>query len=135
MELNRKTRELLGTSLFLSSITLSTTAAALCAGRRVGAGMLATLAALECGIGAMLVCSTDQQIREKIEKKRAAAVQRAAHVEIPCNEEGYEELFTEEDCARVEATVRDELNRTKGEHTVAVREIPRDEEATEEEFQ
>ncbi len=138
MELTRKTRELLGATLFVSSITLSATCAALCTGRRAGAGLLASLAALECAAGAVLVCGTDQQLRARIEKKRAAAIAKdAGEAEFAKSEEGYEELFAEEDCARVEGDVRDELagldsaRRKKS----AQREIPRDEEATEAEFQ
>ncbi len=134
MELNRKTRELLGATLFISSVTLSATCAALCSGKRAGAGMLAALAALECAAGAALVCGTDEQIKKAIEKRRAAAVKQTEE-EIPTDEEGNEELFSEEDCARVEADMRDELDRKVGDRTPAVREVPRDEEATEEEFQ
>jgi hypothetical protein len=133
MELNRKTRELLGATLFVSSITLSATCAALCSGKRAGAGLLATLAALECAAGAALVCGADEQITKKLEERRAA--KEAAAAQIPTDEDGREELFAEEDCARVEADMRTELDREEKKAAPEMREIPRDEEATEAEFQ
>ena len=140
MELNRKTREILGATLFVSSVTLCATTAALCTNKRAGAAMLATLAALECAAGAMLVCGTDEQIREKVQKRRdaalAAAKAKEEEAEIVTDVEGYEELFSEEDCVRVEADMRDELENGNAEKAAPeVREVPLDEDATEEEFQ
>ena len=140
MELNRKTRDILGATLLASSVTLCATTAALCTNKRTGAAMLATLAALECAAGAMLICGTDEQIREKVQKRRAAAIAaakaREEEAEIVTDEEGYEELFSEEDCVRVEADMRDELENNSIEKAAPeVREVLLDEDATEAEFQ
>ena len=123
MKLSRRIKENLGISMLISAISLVFTFLVLAARKKSLLQAMLVFAAAEGTVGALLVMERERQ-KEKAE---------AAAAEEP------EELFDEEESREAELRVRSVLGGQRDdeyEDTPAVRrEIPRDEDATEADFQ
>lgn len=122
MKLSRRMKETLGLSMLISAVGLVVTFVAVACRKRSLLSAIALLAAGELAVGAYLVESTAPTSRAR--KARAAAP-------------GAEELFTDAECREANAHIRNVLCGRHEEEAAprVIREIPRDEEATEADFQ
>ena len=129
MKLTRRNKEIVGISMLISAVSLLFTFIVLTCRKRSALTALAMLMAAEGAAGAALL------VEEPVRRKRAArrAAKEAEELEI----DEVEELFSEEEADEAAAHIRGELG-SKDEETDsprALREIPRDEDASEADFQ
>lgn len=117
MKLTKRMKEALGLSLLISAASMVVTFVVLSCKKRSVLAALAAMAALEGGIGACLL--TERSLR------RAQGE--------PCEDE----LFDEAECRMAERRMRGVLGSRHNEDAAprVLREIPRDEDATEADFQ
>ncbi|MBR6728507.1 MAG: hypothetical protein IKM08_09975 [Clostridia bacterium] len=117
MKLTKRMKEALGLSMLISAATLVVTFVVLSCKKRSILAALATMAAAEGACGALLLA-----------ERRIKRVQSE-----PCEDE----LFTEEECREANIRMRGVLGSRHNEDAAprVLREIPRDEEATEADFQ
>ena len=129
MKLTRRNKEIVGISMLISAVSLLFTFISLACRKRSALTALAMLMAAEGAAGAALL------VEEPVRRKRAArrAVKEAEEAEL----DGVEELFSEEEADEAAAHIRGELGGKEEESDGprALREIPRDEDATEADFQ
>jgi hypothetical protein len=117
MKLTKRMKEALGLSMLISAATMVVTLVVLTCKKRSLLAALAAMAAVEGACGAYLLA-----------ERHAKRV-----VGEPCEDE----LFTEEECLVAERRMRGALGSRHSEDAAprVLREIPRDEEATEADFQ
>ncbi|MBQ8341639.1 MAG: hypothetical protein IJY22_04600 [Clostridia bacterium] len=117
MKLTKRVKETLGLSMLISAASMAVLFVVLSCKKRSILAALATLAAVEGGIGAWLLSE------QRMKKLR--------------NQSCEDELFDEEECREAERRMRGVLGSRHNEDAAprVLREIPRDEEATEADFQ
>ena len=117
MKLTNRIKEVLGLSLLISAVSLVVNVVVLACKKRSLLGALAAVAAAEGVCGACLLA-----------KKKMKKVQ---------GEPAEDELFTEEECKEANARMRGVLGNRHDQEVAPkiLREIPRDEDATEADFQ
>jgi|GEM_PF-2035023 len=126
MKLTRRQKETVGFSMIFSAITLMVSFAVIACRKRSILAALAAVAAAEGVTGYLLL--TDPKPRKSC---RARKGQKCA------DKEAEEELFDAEECREADAHIRQVLGGRHNEEAAprVLREIPRDEDATEADFQ
>ena len=122
MKLTRRQKETIGFSMLFSAIVMVISFIVIAFRRRSFLAALAAVAAAEGAAGYLLL--TDPQPCKPRKRKKAA-------------EADEEELFDEQECREANAHIRRVLGGKQGEEAApsVLREIPRDEDATEADFQ
>ena len=125
MKLTRKQKDVIGLSMLISAILLTVTFLVVAIRKRSIWAALAAVLAAEGVVGYWLLAEP------KTRKLRKRRCQRAL---IPLDDE---ELFDEEECLEADARIRKVLGGKHGGEAAprVLREIPRDEDATEADFQ
>ncbi|MBQ3483865.1 MAG: hypothetical protein IJA78_06825 [Clostridia bacterium] len=129
MKLTRKNKEIVGISMLISAVSLLFTFITLACRKRSALTALAMLMAAEGAAGAALL------VEEPVRRKRAA--RRAAKEADEAAIDEVEELFSEDEADEADARIRGVLSdkEEESEGPRSLREIPRDEDATEADFQ
>lgn len=126
----RDTKRTLGLSMLISGVTVMASAIAL-AGKKSGVlGKVATVATVGGIAGVCLLTDVDEKIKERVVATRTA-------VALPCTDGTDDEMFTPAECRRAAAHIRSVLGgkHDDGEVIPRVRrEVPRDEDASEDDF-
>ena len=134
MKLTKRTKETLGISLLISAVSLAITFVVLSVRKRSFLQALLVLATAEGTAAGLLLADKEGKLPKPNLKKKFVRAEEAA------NEDAEEtELFDEETGKEAEEQIKEVLGGWRDDETASAprarREIPRDEEATEQDFQ
>lgn len=137
MKLSKRTKETIGISMLVSAISLVVTFLVLSARKRSFLQALLILAAAEGTAAGLLLADRAGKLPD-VKEVKARLRKKSAEEEEAAPTEEETELFDEQTGSEAEAEIKEVLGGWREEENAAPRarrEVPRDEEATEQDFQ